>query len=62
MYMLSSLPLSLYIYIISKTKKCTSLTAFPHLNASWSDLPSWIKVLKVTKGRGSHNCSNMIRT
>ena len=22
-----------------ETKKCTSLTAFPHLNASWSDLP-----------------------
>ena len=36
----------IYIYSYSilfiffrKTKKCTSLTAFPHLNASWSDLP-----------------------
>ena len=28
----------LFIFF-SKTKKCTSLTAFPHLNASWSDLP-----------------------
>ena len=30
---------SILFIFFSKTKKCTSLTAFPHLNASWSDLP-----------------------
>ena len=43
-----TLYIHMYIYIYSysmlfiffgQSKKCTSLTAFPHLNASWSDLP-----------------------
>ena len=30
---------SMLLTFFSKTKKCTSLTTFPQLNVSWSDLP-----------------------